>query len=138
MATSPPTRHLHRGEGILKLALAAVAFVPEPGPLGTPVEFLGLPDIDAAAAETEGLEPHRLEGDVARQDYQVGPGDLPPVFLLDRPQQPSRLVEVRVVRPRVERRETLLAGAGAAAAVGDAVRPRAMPRHADHQPAVMT
>src|SRR5258705_7607719 len=42
--------HLHRAERILKLAFAAVAFVPQPRPLGTPVELFGLPDIAAAAA----------------------------------------------------------------------------------------
>ena len=129
--------HLHRAERLRKLAFAAVAFVAEPRPLGTPVELLGLPDVGAAAGEAEGLEAHRLEGDVAGENHQVGPGDFPAVLLLDRPQQPARLVEVRVVRPAVQRREALLAGAGAAAAVGDAVGARAVPRHADHQPAVV-
>ena len=59
------------------------------------------------------------------------------VFLLDRPQQPARLVEVGVVRPAVQRREALLAGAGAAAAVGDAVGAGAVPGHADEQAAVV-
>ena len=128
---------MHGGERILKLAFAAVAFVPQPRPLGTPVELFGLPDVLAPAAETEGLEAHRLEGDVAGEDHQVGPGDFPAVFLLDRPQQPACLVEVRVVRPAIERREALLAGAGAAAAVGDAVGACAVPRHANEQPAVV-
>jgi hypothetical protein len=80
---------------------------------------------------------HRLVGDVAGQDDQVGPAELVAVFLLDRPQQAARLVEVAVVRPGVERRETLVAGAAAAAAVGDAVGARGMPGHADHQAAVV-
>src|SRR6202022_1507964 len=113
---------LHRAKWILKLAFAAVAFVPQPGPLGTPVELFGFPDIGAAAAEPERLEAHRLPRDVARENHQVGPGGFPAVFLLDRPQQAARLVEVGVIRPTVERREALLAGAGAAAAVSDAVR----------------
>ena len=129
--------HLHRAERILKLAFAAVAFVTQPRPLGTPVELFGLPDIGAAAGETERLEAHRLQRDVAGENHQVGPRDFPAVFLLDRPQQPARLVEVRVVRPAVQRREALLTGAGAAAAVGDAVRARGVPRHADHQAAVV-
>src|SRR5262249_58725597 len=104
-------------------------------PLGTPVELLGLPDVGAAAGETEGLEAHRVERDVAGENHQVGPGELAAVLLLDRPQQPARLVEVGVVRPAVERREALLAAAGAAAAVGDAVGARTVPRHADHQSA---
>src|SRR5215475_7225783 len=119
------------------LAFAAVAFVPQPRSLGTPVELFGLPNVGATAAETECLEAHRVERDVAGKNHQIGPGDFPAVLLLDRPQQPARLVEVRVVRPRVERCETLLAGAGAAAAVGDAVGARAVPRHADHQSAVV-
>src|ERR1700746_1713612 len=50
---------LQRAERVLKLAFAAVAFVPQPRPLGTPVELVGLPDIGAAAAETERLEVNR-------------------------------------------------------------------------------
>ena len=129
--------HLHRAERLRELAFAAVALVAEPRALGTPVELFRLPDVGAAAGETEGLEAHRLQRDVAGEDHQVGPGELPAVLLLDRPQQPARLVEVGVVRPGVERREALLAGAGAAAAVGDAVGARGVPRHADHQSAVV-
>src|ERR1700730_10272412 len=103
--------HLHRAERILKLAFAAVALVTQPRALGTPVELFGLPDIGEAAAETKRLEVHRLEEDVAGENHKVRPGDFPAVLLLDRPQQPARLVEVRVVSPRVERREALLAGA---------------------------
>ena len=51
--------HLHRAERFCKLALAAVAFIAQPRALGTPVELFGLPDIGAAAGETEGLEAHR-------------------------------------------------------------------------------
>src|SRR3954453_5084980 len=102
--------HLHRAEGLRELAFAAVALVAEPRSFGTPKEFFRLPHVHAAASKTEGLEAHRFEGDVAGQNHQVGPGDLPAVFLLDRPQQTARLVEIGVVRPRVERREALLAG----------------------------
>jgi hypothetical protein len=45
-----------------------------------------LPDIRAPAAEAEGLEAHRLKGDVTGEDQVVGPGDLAAVFLLDQPQ----------------------------------------------------
>src|SRR6185436_9952584 len=96
--------HLHRAEGIRELPIAAVALVTEPRALRPPVDVLGLPDILAAAGETKGLEPHRLEGDVAGQDDQVGARDLPAVLLLERPEQPARLVDVRVVRPAAERR----------------------------------
>ena len=56
-------------ELIGELALAAVAFIAQPRPFGTPVELFGLPDIGAAAGEAEGLEPHRVEGDVAGEDH---------------------------------------------------------------------
>src|SRR5262249_42520458 len=74
--------HLHGGKRILQLALAAVAFVPQPRPLRTPVEFFGLPDVGATAAETERLEAHRLQRDVTRENHKIGPGDFPAVFLL--------------------------------------------------------
>ena len=114
--------HLHGAEVTREFAVAAVALVRQPLAFGTPVDVLvRLPDVLATAAEAERLEAHRLQRDVAGEDHQVGPGDLLAVFLLDRPQQPARLVEVRVVGPAVERRETLLTGAGAAAAVADAI-----------------
>ena len=129
--------HLHGAEGIGELAVAAVALVAEPRPFRSPVDLLGLPDVLTAAGETEGLEAHRLQGHVAGEDHQVGPGDLPPVLLLDRPEEPARLVDVGVVGPAAERREAYLARARAAAAVVDAVGAGAVPRHADEQPAVV-
>src|SRR5262249_31337982 len=97
-----------------------------------------LPHVLAAAAEPEGLEAHRLQRDVAGEDDQVGPGDLPAVLLLDRPEQTTRLVQADVVRPAVDRREALLTPAAAATTVPDAVRAGAMPRHADEQATVVT
>ena len=130
--------HLDRAEGLLELAVSGVALVVQPFGLGTPVDVVfGLPDVLAATAEAEGLEPHRLQRDVAGEDYEVGPRELPAVLLLDRPQQSAGLVQADVVRPAVERRETLLPGAGAAAAVADAVGARAVPRHPDHERAVV-
>ena len=129
--------HLNRAERLGKLAFAAVALVAEPGPLRAPVELFRLPDVLAPAAEAESLEAHRFEGDVAGEDHQIGPGELAAVFLLNRPQQPARLVEIGVVGPAIQRRETLLAGAGAAAAVGDAIGAGAVPGHPDHQTAIM-
>ena len=126
--------HLVGGQRAIQLPDAAVALVAEPGALGTPVDVLvGLPDVRPAAGEAEGRETHRLQGAVAREDHQVGPGDRAAVLLLHRPEQPARLVEVAIVRPAVQRRETLHAGAGAAAAVVDAVRPGAVPHHPDHE-----
>ena len=130
--------HLHGAERLRELAFAAIAFVAEPGALGTPEQLFRLPDVDAAAGKTKRLEAHRFQRDVAGENHQIGPRDLLAVFLLDRPQQAARLVEVGVVRPAIERRKALLTGAGAAAAVGDAVGAGAVPGHADHQTAIVT
>ncbi len=110
----------------------------QPGRFGAPIDVVvRLPDVLATAAETEGLESHRFEGDVAREDHQVGPGNLAAVLLLDRPEEPARFVEADVVRPTVERGEALLAPAAAAAAVAGAVGAGAVPRHANEQRAVV-
>src|SRR5258708_7498376 len=112
--------HLNGGERIFELPVAAVARVSKPGVLRPPVDVLfGLPDVLAPAGEAEGLEPHRLQGDVTGENHQVGPGNFPAVLLLDRPQQPARLVEAHVVRPAIEGRKTLRAGRCTAAAVAD-------------------
>ena len=134
--------HMHGSQRILEIADAAVALVAtrigEPSLLLAPVDDLvGLPHIGAPAAEAECLEAHGFERDIAGEDHEVGPRDFRAVFLLDRPQEPARLVEVRIVRPGTEGCEALLAGAGAAAAVADAVRARGVPRHANHEPAVV-
>src|SRR5580704_9991837 len=126
--------HLHGRERILKITVTAVALVRQPLALRPPENVLfGLPHILASAAKTERLKAHRLKGHVARKNHEVGPGDFPPILLLDRPQQPARLVKVHVVRPTIERREALLTGAGPAAAVADAVRARAVPRHTNKE-----
>src|SRR6185436_4400260 len=115
--------HLDRAQRTLELAVPGVALVREPLGLGAPVDVgLGLPDVLAPAAEPEGLEPHGLERDVAREDQEVGPRDLAAVLLLDRPDQPARLVEVGVIRPAVLGREALAAAAGATSTIADAVR----------------
>ena len=131
--------HLHGSERIFEVPLAGVALVAtQPGLLGAPIDVLiRLPDVLATAAETEGLESHRFQGDVAGEDHQVGPGNLPAVLLLDRPEQAARLVQADVVRPAVERREALLAPAAAAAAVAGAVGAGAVPRHTDEQRSVV-
>ncbi len=131
--------HLHGGERILEIPVAGVALVAKPLALGSPVNVLfRLPDVFAPAAEAEGLESHRLQSAVAGEDHQVGPGDFPAVFLLDRPEQTARLVEVHVVGPAVERRKALVAGPRAPAAVADAVGACAVPGHPDEEPPVVT
>ncbi len=131
--------HLHGCQRIFQIAFAAVAFVTKPGFFVAPIDvFFGLPDVGTPAAETEGLEAHRFQRHVARQDHQVGPGEFVAIFAFDRPQQAARLVEADVVGPAVQRRKTLIAGTAAAASVRSAVRARAVPSHTDHQAAVVT
>ena len=130
--------HLHGRERVFEIPVAGVALVIQPLALGAPVDvFFRFPDVLAPAGETERLESHRFQRDVAGEDHQVGPGDLPAVLLLDRPEQPARLVEVDVVRPAVQGRKALAAGPGAAAAVADAVGAGAVPRHANEQRSVV-
>ena len=135
--------HLHGGQRVGQVAFAGIAAVFLVAG-GKPFLFRapehvghGLPDVAAAAAEAEGLEAHRFKRDVAGKDEQVGPGQLLAVLLLDRPQQAARLVEVAVVGPAVERREALVAGAAAAAAVMDAVSAGRVPGHADEEGTVV-
>ena len=130
--------HLHGGERVLQLAVTAVALIGEPLLLGTPIDLLRLPDVLAATGETEGLEPHRLEGDIPREDHQVGPGEFPAVLLLDRPDQAARLVEIHVVGPAVKRSEALATVAPTSTPVAGAVGAGAVPRHADKERAVVT
>ncbi len=96
-----------------------------------------MPNVFAAKSKSIGLEAHRFISHVARQHDQVGPADAVAVFLFDRPEQATRLVEVGVVGPRIERRKALVTRARTAPAVGNAVSARGMPGHADHQTAVM-
>lgn len=66
--------HLDRGERVLEVAVAGVALVAEPLGLRAPVDVgVRLPDVLASAAEAEGRKAHRLEGDVAGEDDEVGP-----------------------------------------------------------------
>ena len=130
--------HLDRTQRIRQFPVTAVALVFEPHPLRTPVDvLLGRPHVLAAAAETERLEAHRLQGAVPGKDQQIGPRDLPAVLLLDRPDQPARLVEAHVVGPTVERGEALCSAAAATTSVCDAVRASGVPRHADEERSVV-
>src|SRR5262249_26270741 len=124
--------HLDGSERIRELALSGIApVVAQPGVLGTPVDVqFRFPDVLAAAAETEGFESHRFQGDVARENDEVGPGDLAAVLLLDGPEQAARLVEVGVVRPAVDGSKSLVAVTGAATAVTGAVGAGTVPGHA--------
>ena len=131
--------HLHRGQRVLKqIVIAGIALVIEPALFMPPVDILlRFPDVFTSTAETEGLETHGLQGHVAGQYQQVGPGDTAAVLLLDGPEQPSRLVQIDVVGPAVDGCETLIAGAGATTSVTGTVGARAVPGHADEHGAIV-
>ena len=97
-----------------------------------------MPDILPAKGKTEGLQPHGFIGDGARVGNQVRPAELVAVFLLDRPKQTARLVQVDVIWPGVDGCKSLVTGTGATAAIRDPIGTRRMPGHADHQTAVVT
>ena len=131
--------HLHRGERPFQLALLvpAVAIGLEPLLLGAPIDRIRLPRVRTAAAEAQGLEAHLLERNIARQHHEVAPREPAAILLLDRPEQAPRLVEIGVVRPRIERLEALLAARTAAAPVDRAIGARAVPGHADEERAIV-
>ncbi len=129
--------HLDGGEGVLELAVPAVALIGEELGFRAPIDEIGFPIIGAAAAIAEGLEAHVLQADVAGEDHEIGPGDLAAILLLHRPEQAAGLVQVDVVRPAVEWLEALLATAGAAAAIGNAIGAGAVPGHADEERAIV-
>src|SRR6476620_4131587 len=135
VAISRVVRHQHRTFTAHALRTVGIPDVTtKPFFFRAPVNILiRLPDVFAATGKAESFEAHRFESDVARKDQQIGPRNLSPVLLLDRPEQAASLVEADVVGPTVKRGKTLLAPAAAAAAVTDAVGSRRMPGHPNEQ-----
>ena len=130
--------HLNGSKRRFQLAIPGISLVVQPDIFGSPIDvFLRLPHVCPPAGETKCLESHRFEGAVAGQNHQVGPGNLIAVFLFDRPKQAAGLVEVDVVRPAVQRRETLCARRCATPPVTGAVGACAVPGHPDEKWAVM-
>ena len=125
--------HLYGAERILKIAVARVPLVAQPLAFRSPINFFGFPNVRAASAKTECLKAHRFKRHIARENHQVGPGNLAAIFLLGWPEQPARLVKAHVIGPAIQRREALLTCSGAAPAVPDAVRACAVPRHPNEQ-----
>src|ERR1700758_416124 len=104
----------------------------EPRFFGSPIDILiGLPNILATAAETECFESHRFERNVPGEDHQVGPRNLAPILLFDRPEKAPRFIQTDVIRPTVEWSEALLASATTAATIASAISSGAMPGHAN-------
>ena len=79
--------------------------------LRTPVGvFFWVPDVFTTTGKTEGFKAHGFVRHVTGENHQVSPGQLVAVFLFDRPQQTTRLIQVAVIRPAVQRCEALVAG----------------------------
>ena len=135
--------HLDRRQRMLQLQLAVgldarLGALADPFLLGAPVDVaLSLEHVRAPAAESEDRTAHVLDRHVAGENEEVGPADVLPVLLLDRPKQAPRLVEIAVVRPAVERSEALLAAVRAAPPIGRAIGARRVPGHTDHERPVM-
>jgi hypothetical protein len=132
--------HLHCRQRVGEIPLSGIARIgSQPFLFSSPGNVVvGLPHVRTAAGEAEGFESHRFEGDIAGEDHKVGPGNPAAVLLLDRPEQTTCLLEVRVIRPAIEGRIALLTPAAAAAAVTCSIRAGAVPRHADEQRTVMS
>ncbi len=111
--------HLNSRKRIFKISFAGVSVsIVEPFLLRAPVYAdIGLPYIFSSSRKTEGLESHRLKRNISGQYKEVCPGYLVSVFLLDRPQQSSRFIEVCIVRPAVKRCKSLKAFRAPASAV---------------------
>ena len=130
--------HLHSGKRVFKLTVTRITLVTQPGVLSAPIDvFFRLEHIYASAGEAECLEAHRFQRAVAGKDHQIRPGQRITIFLLDGPQETTRLIEVRVVRPAVQRGKTQRPCTGAAAAVTSPICAGAMPCHADEEWPVM-
>ena len=131
--------HLNCGKWILEVAFTFVtSFIGEPLGLLAPVGVVWFPDIGATATETEGFESHVFEGNVADENHEVSPREGLSVLLLDRPEQTTSLVEVHIVRPAVERSETLQTHACSTATVGGAVRSGAVPCETNEERTVVS
>src|SRR6185436_13597095 len=114
--------HLHRSKRILEIAIAGVTLVAQPCVFRTPINVvIGLPAILATSAKAESFESHRLEGDLAGQNHQVGPRYLATILLFDRPEQTAGFIKAHVIRPTVKWCEALLTPAATSAAVPSAI-----------------
>ena len=130
--------HVVGAELLVEHAVAVMSFVSQPLLLNAPVSFVCFPRVWTAKSKAERLEAHRFKCAVAREDQEIGPGQLLAVLLLDRPEQASRLVKVGVVGPTVERGEALLSDAAAAATVADSVGAGRVPGHANEERTIVT
>ena len=130
--------HLNRGKGMGEIALTTVPAVAQPISLDAPIDvFFRRPDVSTATTETERSATHGFDGDIASQNQQIGPADIPAIFLLDRPQQATRLVQIAIIGPAVQRRKTLRTRATATTTICGSVGAGSVPCHADEKRTIM-
>ena len=130
--------HLNGRQRKLEFALARIAFVVQPALFFAPIDvFFRLPHIRAATGKAKSLETHGFKGAIASEHHEVSPGNGAAVFLLDRPQEAAGLVEVAVIGPAVQRRETQGSSTRTTAAIAGAIGASAVPRHPDEEGAIM-
>ena len=78
--------HLHGSQGILKIAVARVPLVAKPLAFSPPIDVLFAPRYPRGRHRSRRSSGPWIDGAIAREDHKVGPRDLPPVLLLDRPE----------------------------------------------------
>ena len=130
--------HLHRRQRIRQMPIPTVALVSQPLTFRPPINILlRLPHIRPPTRKPEGLKSHRLQRHVPGQHHQVRPGNLVAILLLDRPQQPPRLVQIAIVRPAVQRRKPQRPKPRSPATIRHPIRPRTVPRHPNKERTIM-
>ena len=126
--------HLDRTQRILQFTFSLVTLVVQPFCLRAPVNVLfWFPYISTTTGKTKRFETHAFEGHIAGQNHQVGPRNLATILLLDGPQQTTRLVQIRVVRPAVERSKAKHPCPCTTATVTDPVCACTVPCHANEE-----
>ena len=130
--------HLHGGQRVFQNAVARVALVIQPSFFSAPIDILfRFPDIHAPTAKAKRLQAHGFNGAIPGQDEHISPGNLVAVFLLHRPQQAARLVQIAVIGPGIFRRKAMRARRSATAAIGGAIGAGSMPGHAHKEGPIM-
>src|SRR5580700_95194 len=79
--------HRRSAKWIRKKALTGIAFIrSKPGCFNPPVDVeVCFSNVPTSTGEAKSLKAHSFQGDVSREDHEVGPRDLLAVFLFDRP-----------------------------------------------------
>ena len=130
--------HLHRAQRIRQMPIPSVSLVSQPLTLRPPINILlRLPHICTPTRKPEGLKSHRLQRHIPGQHHQIRPRDLIAILLLDRPQQPPRLIQIAIVRPTIQRRKPQRPKPRSPTSISHPIRPRTVPRHPNKERTVV-